>query len=103
MCRPPIASSEALTPLRKDASMTLTFRSLADQQAPEQSAAPTLSRTEMRVYDLLVAADAPLTMGDLSVSLARTGSCAGLAGAVRSLVADGVCWRDGALVGLVSE
>jgi len=81
--------------------MTLTFRSLADAQPTERTTEPTLSRTEMRVYDLLVAADSPLTMGDLSVALARTGSCAGLAASVRSLVADGVCWRDGNLVGLV--
>lgn len=81
--------------------MTLTFRSLADLSTTEQATEPTLSRTEMRVYDLLVAAGSALTMGDLSVALARTGSCVGLAVSVRSLVADGVCWRDGNLVGLV--
>ncbi len=83
--------------------MTLTFSSLAHTPQTARTAEPTLSRTEMRVYDLLVAADSALTMGDLSVALARTGSCVGLAASVRSLVADGVCWQDGNLVGLVSE
>lgn len=60
----------------------------------------------MAVYDALVRADAALTVADLaaSVTSVRLGAhdiLSDLDDAVASLCEDGLCWREGDIVGLV--
>ncbi len=83
--------------------MTLTFRSLAYASQTNPPAEPTLGRDEMAVYDALVRADAALTLDDLFVELDRRALADDLPDAVASLVADGLVWTEGNLVGLVPE
>lgn len=72
---------------------------------PASGSELTLGRDEMAVYDALVRADAALTLDDLRASLGsvRLGCdlLSDLPDAIDSLVQDGLCWREGNLVGLV--
>lgn len=70
-----------------------------DVRDPETGMTVRELRAERKTYDALMAADGPLTIGDLVVATQLVPD--DLERAVSLLLDSGVCWREGHLVGAV--
>ncbi len=79
--------------------MTLEFSSLAHTHTTDQTAVAALSAHRRAVYEALQDCDGPLTVFELvdGCELDEVNAV------IETMVHDGICWREGHMVGLVSE